>query len=860
MAEKPYDQFLSWLENQPYWLQDATWRLYNKRPIDDSQIKRYAQMCIEQAQNETITYQHVSKDNIESIEIEPQIAINSIRDITAVNALADNTSLNFGTRGVSVVYGLNGAGKSGFMRIFKHVSGHPYAEQIQQNIYKKSREVKPFCRFDISVGDTNQTIDADLTVFGNNAVLRQCDVFDTRISNAYVSSSNSVSYEPFVFTVLKELAVIADKIQAVIQERIDSIQQLNLTRPDFIRDYPDAGWTETITNKTVIPKDCLLWDEKSKARIDELNKLLDSQQVKASLKSKEYQFNQIRSILFELHGLEDRIVKNVCNKLQPLYTDYCKAKRQFELSQRLFSQNATKIDQSSVNIDDYITLWQVGRSYYEKCIHSINGNGFAQSGSICPMCLQPIEGDMFKRFSTVDEYVNGILSETYASAKEEYQALFAEITAHIYTHAQVADILKGIVSAELIEKIVAFYKRIEAWAEESYSEAAYNEIGNLHELKFIAELSEVAEIIGEEIETLKAALNEEKQEEYKKELLHLRYLQWVSQQRELIQAIINNEMQKKNLQSGLQYLRTNKITSESNLLAEALITDAYIKRFNREMGILAPNLKVKLEKGQSIKGRSPYKVVLDTEDKLRKRPEDVLSEGEQRIVALAAFFADATGRKERTPIIIDDPISSLDYNYEDAATKRIVELAKNRQVIVFTHRISLLVGLGDTCKLEGVPFSERYIRGTNSGKGIPDFEDKYHGNITTQLKGLVKRIREVQKMDPYSREYLDACSRISQQLRICVERSVEDVLFQQMVKRFSRRIMTGKLMKMDRIDANDCVMIDSMMTKYSYEEHSQPDDSPCIEIDLEETVSDINRFIAWIKDYTKKMEAKEYNR
>ena len=43
----------------------------------------------------------------------------------------------------------------------------------------------------------------------------------------------------------------------------------------------------------------------------------------------------------------------------------------------------------------------------------------------------------------------------------------------------------------------------------------------------------------------------------------------------------------------------------------------------------------------------------------------MLSEGEQRIVALAAFFADATGRNEQTPIIIDDPISSLDYNYEE---------------------------------------------------------------------------------------------------------------------------------------------------------------------------------------------------
>ncbi len=177
-------------------------------------------------------------------------------------------------------------------------------------------------------------------------------------------------------------------------------------------------------------------------------------------------------------------------------------------------------------------------------------------------------------------------------------------------------------------------------------------------------------------------------------------------------------------------------------------------------------MKVKLEKGQSQKGRSPYKVVLDTTDKLRKSPEEVLSEGEQRIVALAAFFADATGRNEQTPIIIDDPISSLDYNYEEAATKRIVELAQERQVIVFTHRISLLVGLGEVCEALGTPFTDMYIRGTNLGKGVPDFTDAYHGKIDKQLNGLTERIREIQKMDPYSREYQDACSRVSQQLRI----------------------------------------------------------------------------------------------
>jgi hypothetical protein len=121
------------------------------------------------------------------------------------------------------------------------------------------------------------------------------------------------------------------------------------------------------------------------------------------------------------------------------------------------------------------------------------------------------------------------------------------------------------------------------------------------------------------------------------------------------------------------------------------------------------------------------------------------------------------------------------------------------------------------------------------------------------LNGLIERIKEIQTMDPFSREYQDACSRISQQLRICVERSVEDILLQQMVKRFSRRIMTGKLMKLDRITSEDCSTIDSMMTKYSFNEHSQPEDSPFIQMDLDDVISDIKNFVSWIKAYNKKM-------
>jgi hypothetical protein len=48
-------------------------------------------------------------------------------------------------------------------------------------------------------------------------------------------------------------------------------------------------------------------------------------------------------------------------------------------------------------------------------------------------------------------------------------------------------------------------------------------------------------------------------------------------------------------------------------------------------------------------------------------------------------------------------------------------------------------------------------------------------------------------------------------------------------------------------------MIDSMMTKYSFNEHSQPEDSPLIQMDLDDTLSDIKNFVVWIKAYNKKM-------
>ena len=339
---------------------------------------------------------------------------------------------------------------------------------------------------------------------------------------------------------------------------------------------------------------------------------------------------------------------------------------------------------------------------------------------------------------------------------------------------------------------------------------------------------------------------------------HLIFVKWVKEHLNDINNAIQAKKEKKVLLNAKKLTSTRSITSEVNELADKIITESYIERFSENIKFLAPNLNVTIEKDKSQKGKTPYKLVLKTDDSHRKKPELVLSEGEQRIAALAEFFADATGRYVSRPLIIDDPISSLDMNYESRATKKIAELAQKRQVIVFTHRVSLVVGLKNECDKAGVEFSEQHIVAREMYKGINSDDAIYTGKIQKQLGDLIQRIAEQIKLEqnPKISDFAiqAAKSRICQQFRICVERSVEDTLFGGIIKRFDKVIHTDKkIKKISGISPEDCAIIDKFMTKYSYTEHSQPTDGPVYEYTFAEMKADVEEFQKWTKEYNKRM-------
>lgn len=847
-----YTQFEQWLGEQPYWLQDAAYRIYHGQPIDQEQIEAYMAMCIAQAKKEKVDYKRLPKNGSRSQTVSSIMSVLNLSGIVGVNALAPDASLDFSPTGVTVIYGLNGAGKSGFMRVFKQLSGSPYEEVIQPNVFKKDAGEKPSCRFTISEDGQDRDISCSLAAKSKSTPLVNCDVFDTRISNEYITKTNNVSYQPFVFTVLAELSKVADRVSKYIGTQIEAVPSTAVNIPSEFQAREDIVWIQQLGATSSFPDKYSNWSGEQGLLLEELPKKLDVDKVKSEFDLCSNRFTTVSAILDDLTTAKAFIDSP---KLSCIYEKFKETQRKLDAAKEFFTEQADAQDQLSVSSADWKELWSVARRYYEEKLCVEGGAHFGEEGSICPLCHQIITGKAVERFKSVNEYVNGTCSDDHKKSTASLRKYLKDVSMRAYSVVQIETQLASIFAAADLMTIKSAYTAFDDDKEIADVESEYQKIMSINISDAIDVLKKEADSLKAKYNELKNALEDKGKAQLQQQYTDLKFHKWVYDNKLTIETAIANLKKKQELNAAKAFLTTNKITTESNLLADTLITEAYIARFNAEIKRLAPKLQVKLEKAASQKGSTPYKVLIDTDSGIKCKPEDILSEGEQRIVALSAFFADATGRNINTPIIIDDPISSLDLNYESAATRRIVELARNRQVIVFTHRISMLTGIEETCQRLGVQHKENYIRSTAKGKGVPDLADIYRGDVKKHLTGMLGRIREIKAMDPDSLVYSDAIGKQCQQFRICVERSVEDILLNGIVHRFERRIMTnGKVNKLTKITDKDCSFVDDMMTKYSFTEHSQPIDSPPVEITIEELSKDISAYIAWITEYRKRMQ------
>lgn len=115
--------------NIPGWLKELCYRTVCEGYLSKNSLKEVCDIFYSDGEAVTQEPQGIGTE---------QLCLCKLCHTSGVNALGENSEISFCPEGVTLLYGSNGSGKSGYFRIFNHVGGGFIAEPLHPNINEQS--------------------------------------------------------------------------------------------------------------------------------------------------------------------------------------------------------------------------------------------------------------------------------------------------------------------------------------------------------------------------------------------------------------------------------------------------------------------------------------------------------------------------------------------------------------------------------------------------------------------------------------------------------------------------------------------------------------------------------------------------
>jgi len=306
----------------------------------------------------------------------------------------------------------------------------------------------------------------------------------------------------------------------------------------------------------------------------------------------------------------------------------------------------------------------------------------------------------------------------------------------------------------------------------------------------------------------------------------------------------------------LDETKTTGVTRKSSEVTKRAVTEQLANSFKRELETLKfRHVEVEMVAAGGSRGALYHKL------QLRRAPgvsvPKVVSEGEARCLSIASFFAELSTAADRSTILFDDPVSSLDHNWRSNVAERLVEESKSRQVIVFTHDIVFLLALAEHAEKQGVTLKHQYVRRVPSSTGLSEQRLPWAAMKVKDRLGHLKDICQAAgKLHRESKqvEYEREGAHIYGLLREAWERAVEEVLLNGVVERYRNSVETNRAKPLGDICDNDWTTLEAGMTKCSRwlpgHDQAAADNSPFPE--PAELDGDIKSLADWVSGIRKR--------
>ena len=846
---------VKWFQERPFWIQEAARLLLTKENLAGADMAKLAAVCQQQATEPKTTQKPAALPESAFAQKAAGVSLrlNGISEVKGIEALNPRSPLTFNQEPLTIVYGGTGVGKSGCVRILNNVCGSKNRRKLLGNVFQDATAKS--CKISYTLNGTAKEIVWQPSD-GLQAELSVLEIYDSECGNVYVNAENEVTFEPWLLGVFQSLVDACAAVDGILQTEIAALPSKKPIMPVELATSLAATWYAQVSAQTSgddVTQKCD-WSPEHKEELDNLHaRLLEKNPVEQArqLRTRKAALERFSTELAAIRdGLTDGIVATLLNAKSDATT---KRKAASEDAEKVFD----KAPLDGVGQESWKLLWEQARAYSEEVAYLGKKFPFTGDDALCALCQQPLGEEAKLRLVSFEKFVKGELESLAKRAEAEVATLVQkfpkiqsaeDFTTHLAT--------LGLDDEKLIQNLQQFRADAQTRRDTLPAATTVEQVPPAPDAALLDELATFSAALETKAKAFDEDAKKTDKTELKKKARELESRKWLNEQKASVEEEITRLKKISALDAARKLTNTTALSKKKSELAQELVSDAFIQRFNSELKAMsASRVQVELVQTRTDKGHVFHQIRLKNA-KIVVPTSDVLSEGERRVVSLATFVADVEGIEASTPIVFDDPITSLDQDFEESIAARLVGLANKRQVIVFTHRLSMLTLLEDAAKQSSIATRVVALNREPWGTGEPGETPFIARKPEKVINGLLnERLVRAKKIlaENGKAEYDIHAKAICSDVRILVERLVEDTLLNEVVRRFRRAVQTqNRIGGLAKIKPEDCQMIDEMMTKYSRYEHSQPNEAPVPLPEPDEIAADLTRLQIWLKEFSER--------
>lgn len=820
MPETPLkNKIIAWLKGYDFWFQYASNQLLEGENVSEALAETIYQLFKEdyalkaaEGERAEIAFNEIGAN---TDVIVGNLQLQLIKEIENVNALATGQSIPINPN-LTIIYGGNGTGKSGYVRLLNNAFSSRGDKQILPNVFSGEAKGEPACKFTFQSAD--EPYDLAYPLQKSNIEFSQYSVFDTHSIRVLLEQDNKLDFTPIGFEFFEKVLQLNEAVKTKLYAEIQTNRPINEFVKFFIN---DNAIKNTITNLGANTNEEELkvlgtYTEEDSAKLVEL--IAKREELKALDVPK--RIAELQKLLSQLVEFTKSLQK-ILDCLKPKDIEYYNSLiSSFHKFQELAKQEGVKsledFNIEGLGSNEWKEFIRASKNYTSAIEINRDERYYPLDDDNCLFCLQPLAQ---KEISLINSYWNLLKSEAEGELNRIIQAI-----------QELEKTLKGLLPVKFDEttKLFEYVNNSDAAITEKWKDivclsetARQNIISNLANKNLDFPMQHFAVSTNEfdiVIAKLKAVIEDlfkknpvKELEELEKQIQFLTDKSLLSKLLEQVLFFVVAHKWAAKAESSASAFNPRSITIKQGDLFSTYITDKYTEIFIKECSNFnAPSvveISQKNARGSTLRKLQVAGVVANS----------VLSEGEQRAISLADFLTEVQMNPSNKGVFFDDPITSQDHHRREKIAERLVGLASQKQVIVFTHDIAFFIRLKISAEITGTPLSYTTIRNTGQNPGVinpqlPWIVQPVKARIGT-LKVMLVQLKKTEK-EQSEDEYFFAAKSWYSLLREAWERAVEERLLKGVVERFSFGIQTQKIKKI--IVNNDLINeIETGMTESS---------------------------------------------